>query len=990
MVEGEPQDAAVDVVEQRPLGVELGVVHHAHLHPGHRVGVDDPRGQLGAVLRGEHRERLAGRRRRLRGRPEAGLRGEPGHRLGAEELRQREVQPALARQADHLDAEDRVAPEGEEVVVHPDPVDAQDLRPHRGQDLLGRGARRHVLLGEIGAPRVGVGKRPPVHLAVGGHRERLDGDELGRDHVLGKAGAEVLAQALGCHPFGARRHQPGDQPRAGGARAGHDDRFPHPVVGGQRGLDLAELDAMAAHLDLVVEAPEVLEVAVGSPPGEVAGAVEAATRPRPEGIGDEAAGGERRPAEIAAGDPRAADAQLPHHADRHRPQRGVHQVHLQIRDAPADDAARRRVEVGAADRPVGDVDRGLGDAIHVDQGRPAVAVAGEPGAQALELEGLATEDHPPQGERAAVTAFGGLPVGGDELAEGRRRLVEHADPLAAQQLEEGRGGAADVVVDHHQAAAVGERAPDLPHREIEGEGVEQGPHVVGAECEPRPGGVEQACQVAVGDLHPLGAAGRAGGVDHVGEVVHRRLTAAGGRPRPAWRPVHRLELEDVDAELGDEAPVFLVGDDQGRTAVFEHQPQPLLRVRRVEREVGAAGLEHADQRGDGGRVAAGAQADEGPRADAAPGQLAGDGLGAPVELAVARRAPAADQGDGLGPAAGGAFEGPVERLRRRRDAAARRPLDDRLVALGGAEQRQLSEAQVRIAGDGAQKADELVRQPPDRRPVEQVRAVLDRPFDPGGGIGHPDAEVELRRRRVEGERPLADSGQLAPRRPRRVAVERQGDLEQRRVGQVALRLQLVDDPLEGHVLVVVGLQGGPPRAAEELAERRLAGQVHPQHQGVGEEADEGLGLDPVPVGDGTAEGDVGLPRPAAEERRQGGGQDHEQARLLGPGQRPEALGRRPVQRQPEGGAAGRPQRRPRPVGRQLQPRRGRRAGRASRRAAPPGARRRARAARLRSPRTGSAARPAVTAAPRRRRRRAPPLRGPGPRSTSRPTRCGGG
>ena len=59
----------------------------------------------------------------------------------------------------------------------------------------------------------------------------------------------------------------------------------------QDGLDLAELDAEAADLDLVVGAAEELECAVGAPAGQVAGAVHAGAR-RPERVGHEALGGQ--------------------------------------------------------------------------------------------------------------------------------------------------------------------------------------------------------------------------------------------------------------------------------------------------------------------------------------------------------------------------------------------------------------------------------------------------------------------------------------------------------------------------------------------------------------------------------------------------------------------------------------------------------------------------------------------------------------------------
>jgi hypothetical protein len=76
---------------------------------------------------------------------------------------------------------------------------------------------------------------------------------------------------------------------------------------GERGLDLAELDAEAAHLHLLVYAPEEFELAAAQPTREVAGAIEPRARLARIRVGDEALGGERRPPEVAARQPFAAD-----------------------------------------------------------------------------------------------------------------------------------------------------------------------------------------------------------------------------------------------------------------------------------------------------------------------------------------------------------------------------------------------------------------------------------------------------------------------------------------------------------------------------------------------------------------------------------------------------------------------------------------------------------------------------------------------------------
>jgi hypothetical protein len=59
--------------------------------------------------------------------------------------------------------------------------------------------------------------------------------------------------------------------------AGNDDGLPDARLSEDDGLDLAELDAMAADLHLMIEASQELDLAVRAEPREVAGQIE----PRP-------------------------------------------------------------------------------------------------------------------------------------------------------------------------------------------------------------------------------------------------------------------------------------------------------------------------------------------------------------------------------------------------------------------------------------------------------------------------------------------------------------------------------------------------------------------------------------------------------------------------------------------------------------------------------------------------------------------------------------
>ena len=85
------------------------------------------------------------------------------------------------------------------------------------------------------------------------------------------------------------------------------------------GLDLAQLDAEAAELHLVVEPAEELDGAVGAAPGQVAGPVQArrAGVP-PNGSGTNCSAVSSGRLEVAAARLHAADVQLAGDADRHR------------------------------------------------------------------------------------------------------------------------------------------------------------------------------------------------------------------------------------------------------------------------------------------------------------------------------------------------------------------------------------------------------------------------------------------------------------------------------------------------------------------------------------------------------------------------------------------------------------------------------------------------------------------------------------------------
>ncbi len=300
----------------------------------------------------------------------------------------------------------------------------------------------------------------------GNHVRRQDVGQRGAQ-VLRVGSARVLADEVCDEPF-----------VAWGVLASDDGGICDAGAGGQRRLDLAELDAEAADLDLCVDASEELEVAIRQPAGQIAGAVEAGGAGGIEGVGDEALGGEFGPVEISVCDAGASDPDLARDADRDGLSALVEEADVEVRDGSADHAAAAGLDVGARDGPVGDMHGGLGDAVHVDEAGPGIAVALDPGLERLQLQRLTAKDDLAQG----VGGRGLVEVGLDELAEGGGGLVEDGDALVDEQLAERGGITADPVGDDDEAASIKERAPQLPDGEVEGVGVKEGPGVVRAEA----------------------------------------------------------------------------------------------------------------------------------------------------------------------------------------------------------------------------------------------------------------------------------------------------------------------------------------------------------------------------------------------------------------------------------------------------------------------------------------------------------------------------
>ena len=203
--------------------------------------------------------------------------GELGDRLVLKHLPRRDHQAGLLRSGNHLDREDRVAAAGEEVVVDADLLAPEHRAPDPRQLLFDRRARRDERLAERGlGALLRRRQRGPVDLAVGGERQRALHHERGRDHVLRQRVLEERAELQHRRRGAALAREIGHEALLPGDVFARQDRdFSHRRVPREGRLDLAELDAIAADLHLMIDAPEVLEHPGGQVSREITGPVQA-------------------------------------------------------------------------------------------------------------------------------------------------------------------------------------------------------------------------------------------------------------------------------------------------------------------------------------------------------------------------------------------------------------------------------------------------------------------------------------------------------------------------------------------------------------------------------------------------------------------------------------------------------------------------------------------------------------------------------------------
>ena len=506
----------------------------------------------------------------------------------------------------------------------------------------------------------------------------------------------------------------------------------------------------------MVEPSQVLQLSRGEPAGEVPGPVEAPSGARSERIRNEPLRRQVRTADVAPGPAGPGQQELARYTAGDRLQTAVQHIGPGPGQGPAD-AHPRGAPLNPGTGRVGGILRRSIEIENLLDLRVAVDALGQ-----LRRQRLAGQIH--RAEPGRQLPHGQLGHGGGDRVDQR-----HLAP--GRQRRQGQG-----VVGQDHRPAPGEGGEDLEDRQVEadgGRGQDPG-EVFRGESRARP--EHPFDRRPVLQSHPLRASGRAGGVDHIGQV-------AGARQR--LRVLLGLAGDGLSgggdlALAGQLSGAPVLGQQEGDPRIFRREGQPTVRIGRIERHVGGSRLEDAEQRRDQLAGTAHQDAHALLRAGAEPPQVMGQAVGPAVQgvIGPALLAPPCpeNQGRGRGGARGLGLEQLVQAAPPCRCALRPAPGEQDLVALLDGQQRQLGDRAVVLRGrrgHPGEQAVEVVQHPSGGRGVEQIGVPLQGDGEPRGPLGRRQGEVELgggrlREGATPGPAPRDRAGRPAhPRRRRR-------------------------------------------------------------------------------------------------------------------------------------------------------------------------------------------------------------------------------
>src|ERR1043165_2100637 len=207
----------------------------------------------------------------------------------------------------------------EEIVVRADLLNAQNFRPDARYHLFdGRAGRDEIFRRIRPSRRFKRGQRAPVHLAINRQRHLIKHDEPGRNHALRQLVFDMSSQFAGRDLLSFKAdHVSYDSLVTALALQRQHDSFSHEWMLHEHGFYLAQLDTETAHLDLLVNSSDELDVAVCEVARDITAAIQSGSLNLAERVRDEFLRRQFRAIQIPASETLAANVNLARRTDRH-------------------------------------------------------------------------------------------------------------------------------------------------------------------------------------------------------------------------------------------------------------------------------------------------------------------------------------------------------------------------------------------------------------------------------------------------------------------------------------------------------------------------------------------------------------------------------------------------------------------------------------------------------------------------------------------------
>ncbi|MDT4813054.1 hypothetical protein FQZ97_460250 [compost metagenome] len=689
---------------------------------------------------------------------------------------------------------------------------------------------------------------------------------------------------------------------------GQYHRLAHGLLLQQSRLDLAQLDPEAANLHLVVDPTQIIDQAIRPRTGQVAAAVDPLAVVA-ERVRHEALRGQPRTVQIAPRHAFPAQVQFAGQPHRQQVQVGIQHIATALAQQGADRRIGRPAGIILAGLPQQRGHHRFGRAVAVEQ---VLRTQRSPGQVVARLRHrIAAETVDAHRRRVAVA----LGVFGQLLQVHRREYPQrHAMSV---HLGVGLLRQPQAVVADQYPGAVDQRVHPAFMGAIEGERHEVQFAVRRVRFVALTSRPDMRHQRTVGHRHALGLAGRARGVDHVGQVLFRQryIRSGIGIALPVIGPVHRQGRQALgDRQLRQH---IALGQHQRGGAVLHHVQQAVLRIRHIQRHIGAAGLQHSQERHHDLRRTAHGDRHAHFRANAQFDQFVSQTVGLGIELAIGELLVAEDHRHCVRGLPGPIFDQLVDVAVARVVGLGLVPLGQDELALRLTQHRQLGNSLLRLRADRLQQVVPVLGQAFDGRPVEQVRRIGQRGSQSGFRFEGVQGQVEVSGMGFPLQALHPQPRQL-PCFPLHLALMVVHHLEQRAVAQATLRLQRLHQLFERQILMRLGSQGRPLHLLQQLTEGRRRLELRIQHLGVDEEPDQPLRFNSGAVGDRHTYSYVVLPAVAMQqylERRQ---QQHEHRHALLLSQLFQGLSQLPIQIDGQAGSSVTLHCRTRTVGRHFQ------------------------------------------------------------------------